>query len=87
MPARPDIETGFKRKSQRRGRGHGAAFPPERTITFAECRGNAAGARTSDEQISLLGARQLAGQSVLGRCAAVSMSSPRPRVLGREITD
>ena len=49
--ARPDIETGFKRKSKG-GRGHGAVFPPERTITFAECCETQRSIRTSDEQIS-----------------------------------
>ena len=49
--ARPDIETGFKRKTKG-GRGNGASFPPERTITFADIvAGNGKG-RTSDDQIS-----------------------------------
>jgi ornithine cyclodeaminase/alanine dehydrogenase-like protein (mu-crystallin family) len=49
--ARPDIETGFKRKSKG-GRGHGAVFPPERTITFADVVKGDGRIRTSDEQIS-----------------------------------
>ena len=49
--ARPDIETGFKRKSKG-GRGHGAMFPPERTITFADVVKGNGRIRTSDEQIS-----------------------------------
>ena len=49
--ARPDIETGFKRKTKG-GRGNGASFSPERTITFADIvAGNGKG-RTSNDQIS-----------------------------------
>lgn len=49
--ARPDIETGFKRKTMG-GRGHGALFPPEKTITFRDIVYNTGRGRTSPDQIS-----------------------------------
>ena len=49
--ARPDLDTGFKRKTKG-GRGHGALFPPEQTITFADIVNRTGRGRTSDDQIS-----------------------------------
>src|SRR5262249_54109718 len=48
---RPDIETGFKRKTKG-GRGHGALFAADRTITFADIVAANGRGRTSDTQIS-----------------------------------
>ncbi len=49
--ARPDIETGFTRKASG-GRGHGALFPAEKTITFKDIVENTGRGRASDTQIS-----------------------------------
>jgi ornithine cyclodeaminase/alanine dehydrogenase-like protein (mu-crystallin family) len=49
--ARPDLETGFKRKSKG-GRGHGALFPEEKTITFKDIVHQTGRGRTSPDQIS-----------------------------------
>jgi hypothetical protein len=49
--ARPDIETGFKRKPKG-GRGHGSLFPAEQTISFADIVNNTGRGRTSPDQIS-----------------------------------
>lgn len=49
--ARPDLNTGLKRKKPGR-RSHGALFPPERTLTFADIVAGQGRVRTSDDQIS-----------------------------------
>jgi ornithine cyclodeaminase/alanine dehydrogenase-like protein (mu-crystallin family) len=49
--ARPDLDTGFKRK-KKGGRGHGALFPAEKTITFADIVNGTGRGRTSADQIS-----------------------------------
>ncbi len=49
--ARPDIETGFQRKATG-GRGHGALFPAEHTITFHDIVHKTGRGRTSRDQIS-----------------------------------
>lgn len=81
--ARPDIETGFKRKTKG-GRGHGAVFPPERTISFADIvAGNGRG-RTSDEQISYSERGNLQGNQfwpLAGRIYELA----KAQGLGREI--
>lgn len=81
--ARPDIETGFKRKTKG-GRGHGAAFAPERTITFADIiAGNGRG-RTSDQQISYSERGNLQGNQfwpLAGRVYELA----KARGLGRDI--
>src|SRR5262245_12449440 len=81
--ARPDIETGFQRKTKG-GRGHGAIFPPERTITFADIvAGNGRG-RTSDDQISFSERGNLQGNQfwpLAGRVYELA----KAQGLGREI--
>ena len=62
--ARPSIETGLKRKTKGK-RGHGAVFPAERTITFADILARGGKGRNSDDPNLLLGAGQSSGQSVL----------------------
>lgn len=49
--ARPDVETGFQRKTTG-GRGHGALFPVENTITFHDIVHKTGRGRTSRDQIS-----------------------------------
>lgn len=49
--ARPDVDTGLKRKSPGR-RSHGAILSPERTVTFADIVAGKESVRTSDDQIS-----------------------------------
>jgi ornithine cyclodeaminase/alanine dehydrogenase-like protein (mu-crystallin family) len=49
--ARPDLDTGFKRKTTG-GRGHGALFPVEQTITFSDIVHKTGRGRTSPDQIS-----------------------------------
>jgi len=49
--ARPDLDTGFKRKTKG-GRGHGALFPAEQTITYADIVNGTGRGRTSANQIS-----------------------------------
>ena len=81
--ARPDIETGFKRKTKG-GRGNGAAFAPERTITFADIvAGNGRG-RASDDQISYSERGNLQGNqfwALAGRIYELA----KAQGLGREI--
>lgn len=81
--ARPDIETGFKRKPKDE-RGHGAAFPLERAITFADIvNGNSPG-RTSNEQISFSERGNLQGNQfwpLAGRVYELA----KAKGLGREI--
>lgn len=49
--ARPDIETGFTRKNTG-GRGHGALFPLEKTVSFQDIVKQTGRGRSSDQQIS-----------------------------------
>ena len=49
--ARPDIDTGFKRKTRGK-RGRGALFPAEQTITFTDIVNGTGRGRTSADQIS-----------------------------------
>ena len=49
--ARPDLETGFKRK-EKGDRGHGSLFPAEHTITFGDIVHGTGRGRTSPDQIS-----------------------------------
>ena len=49
--ARPDIDTGFKRKTKGR-RGRGVLFPAEKTITFADIVNETGRGRMSADQIS-----------------------------------
>jgi len=49
--ALPDVDTGFKRKTAGK-RGHGAVFPPERTLTYADLMNGKTSGRSSPEQIS-----------------------------------
>jgi ornithine cyclodeaminase/alanine dehydrogenase-like protein (mu-crystallin family) len=81
--ARPDIETGFKRKT-RGGRGHGAVLPPERTITFADIVAGRSPGRTSNDQISFSERGNLQGNqfwALAGRIYELA----KARGLGREI--
>lgn len=49
--ARPDIDAGFLRKTTG-GRGHGALFAPEQTMTYADIVNGTGRGRTSDDQIT-----------------------------------
>jgi ornithine cyclodeaminase/alanine dehydrogenase-like protein (mu-crystallin family) len=81
--ARPDIETGFKRKVKG-GRGHGAAFPAERTIMFADIVAGSGRGRTSDKQISYSERGNLQGNQFWALAGRV-YELARARGLGREI--
>jgi ornithine cyclodeaminase/alanine dehydrogenase-like protein (mu-crystallin family) len=81
--ARPDIETKLTRKTKGR-RGHGAIFPPERTITFADIVADNGKGRTSDDQISFSERGNLQGNQfwpLAGRVYELA----RAQGLGREI--
>jgi len=81
--ARPDIDTGFKRKTKG-GRGHGAVLPPERTITFADIVAGRSRGRTSDDQISYSERGNLQGNqfwALAGRIYELA----KAQGLGREI--
>lgn len=81
--ARPDIETGFKRKTKD-NRGHGAVFPAERTITFADIVASNGRGRTSDDQISYSERGNLQGNQfwpLAGRIYELA----KARGIGREI--
>jgi len=81
--ARPDIETGFKRKTKG-GRGNGAAFAPERTITFADIVAGSGRGRASDDQISYSERGNLQGNqfwALAGRIYELA----KAQGLGREI--
>jgi ornithine cyclodeaminase/alanine dehydrogenase-like protein (mu-crystallin family) len=81
--ARPDIETGMKRKTKGK-RGHGAVFPPERTITFADIVARGGKGRTSDDQISFSERGNLQGNQfwpIAGRIYELA----KAQGLGREI--
>jgi len=81
--ARPDIETGFKRKTKGH-RGNGASFPPERTITFADIvAGNGKG-RTSDDQISYSERGNLQGNQFWALAGRI-YERAKEQGLGREI--
>ena len=81
--ARPDIETGFMRKTKG-GRGHGAVFPAERTITFADIVSGSSKGRSSDDQISYSERGNLQGNQfwpLAGRIYELA----KAQGLGREI--
>ena len=81
--ARPDVETGFKRKTKG-GRGHGAIFPPERTITFADIVAENGRGRISDDQISYSERGNLQGNQFWALAGRV-YELAKAQGLGREI--
>jgi len=81
--ARPDRDTGFKRK-KKGGRGHGALFPAEKTITFADIVHRTGRGRTSAAQISYSERGNLQGNqfwALAGRIYELA----KDRGVGREI--
>ena len=81
--ARPDFETGLKRKTKGK-RGHGAVFPPERTITFADIVARSGKVRTSNDQISFSERGNLQGNQfwpIAGRVYELA----KAQGLGRDI--
>lgn len=81
--ARPDIETGFKRKTKGH-RGNGASFAPERTVTFADIVADNGKGRTSDDQISYSERGNLQGNQFWALAGRV-YELAKAQGLGREI--
>jgi ornithine cyclodeaminase/alanine dehydrogenase-like protein (mu-crystallin family) len=81
--ARPDVDTGFKRKIPGR-RGHGAMFARERTTTYLDIVNGVAKGRTSPDQISYSERGNLQGNQfwpLAGRVYELA----KARGIGREI--
>ena len=81
--ARPDIDTGFKRKTPGK-RGHGAMFAAERTMTYTDIVNGLAKGRTSPDQISYSERGNLQGNQfwpLAGRVYELA----KQRGLGKEI--
>lgn len=82
--ARPDIETGFKRKKKGE-RGHGdKLFSLEKTITFADIVNNTGRGRTSVEQISCSERGNLQGNQFWALAAHI-YELAKQKSIGREI--
>ncbi|MGE0650909.1 MAG: ornithine cyclodeaminase family protein [Alphaproteobacteria bacterium] len=81
--ARPDIETGFTRKSTG-GRGHGALFPEEMTISYKDIVDNTGRGRTSDKQISYSERGNLQGNQFWAIAGRI-YERAREQGVGREI--
>ena len=81
--ARPEFETGFKRKTKG-GRGNGASFSPKRTITFADIVAENGRGRTSDTQVSYSERGNLQGNQFWALAGRV-YELAKAKGLGREI--
>lgn len=81
--ARPETDTGLKRKKVGR-RGHGAVFPPERTITFADIVHGGRPARTSPDQVSFSERGNLQGAQFWALAARV-YEGAKERGLGHTV--
>jgi ornithine cyclodeaminase/alanine dehydrogenase-like protein (mu-crystallin family) len=81
--ARPDIETGFTRKNTG-GRGHGALFPEEMTISFKDIVNKTGRGRTSDKQITYSERGNLQGNQFWAIAGRI-YERAREQGVGREI--
>jgi ornithine cyclodeaminase/alanine dehydrogenase-like protein (mu-crystallin family) len=81
--ARPDIDVGFTRKKTG-GRGHGALFPQEQTITYADIVNETGRGRTSDDQISYSERGNLQGNQFWALAGRI-FERAKEQGVGREI--
>lgn len=81
--ARPDLDAGFQRKTTG-GRGHGALFPEDRTVSFKDIVNKTGRGRTSPDQISYSERGNLQGNQFWAMAGRI-YELAKAKGVGREI--